>query len=67
MLTLLGHALSNTQIARRLHIEESTVKTHVQSVLAKLEVRTRVQAALLASRAGLVSGTGPTGIQPTAP
>jgi len=53
VLALLGHALSNTQIARRLHIEESTVKTHVQSVLSKLGVRTRVQAALLASRAGL--------------
>ncbi|WKV70071.1 response regulator transcription factor [Streptomyces sp. PCS3-D2] len=54
VLALLGQAMSNAQIARRLHIEESTVKTHVQSVLAKLDVRTRVQAALVASRAGLV-------------
>ncbi|MFJ9590082.1 response regulator [Streptomyces acidicola] len=60
VLTLLGHAMSNTQIARRLHIEESTVKTHVQSVLTKLEVRTRVQAALIASRAGLIDNPGPT-------
>ncbi|MFJ8028204.1 response regulator transcription factor [Streptomyces sp. NPDC096311] len=51
--------MSNTQIARKLHIEETTVKTHVQSVLTKLGVRTRVQAALLANRSGLVSG--PTG------
>lgn len=55
VLALLGQAMSNAQIARRLHIEESTVKTHVQSVLAKLDVRTRVQAALVASRAGLVT------------
>ncbi|MGJ5894026.1 DNA-binding response regulator [Streptomyces sp. V2] len=55
VLTLLGQALSNTEIARKLHIEESTVKTHVQSVLTKLKVRTRVQAALVASRAGLVA------------
>ncbi|MEU6554310.1 response regulator transcription factor [Streptomyces sp. NPDC046915] len=58
VLTLLGQAMSNTQIARRLHIEESTVKTHVQGVLTKLGVRTRVQAALMASRAGLVGGIG---------
>ncbi|WP_229910988.1 LuxR C-terminal-related transcriptional regulator [Streptomyces aurantiogriseus] len=58
--------MSNTQIARRLHIEESTVKTHVQSVLTKLGVRTRVQAALLASHAGLVNGSGPTDTPPTA-
>jgi len=63
VLNLLGQAMSNTQIARKLHIEESTVKTHVQSVLTKLGVRTRVQAALLASRSGLVSGPGPTGTQ----
>jgi DNA-binding NarL/FixJ family response regulator len=61
VLNLLGQAMSNTQIARKLHIEESTVKTHVQSVLTKLGVRTRVQAALLANRSGLVSG--PTGTQ----
>ncbi|MGW4032822.1 response regulator [Streptomyces sp. NPDC004838] len=54
VLALLGHAMSNTQIARRLRIEESTVKTHVQNVLAKLDVRSRVQAALISSRAGLV-------------
>jgi DNA-binding NarL/FixJ family response regulator len=54
VLVLLGHAMSNVQIARRLCIEESTVKTHVQNLLTKLDVRTRVQAALIASRAGLV-------------
>ncbi|MFF7261736.1 response regulator [Streptomyces sp. NPDC008159] len=59
VLALLGHALSNTQIARRLHIEESTVKSHVQNVLTKLGARTRVQAALIASRAGLLDGPTP--------
>ncbi|MDX5562700.1 LuxR C-terminal-related transcriptional regulator [Streptomyces sp. ID05-04B] len=54
VLALVGHALSNAQIARRLRVEESTVKTHVQKLLAKLDVRTRVEAALIASRAGLV-------------
>jgi DNA-binding NarL/FixJ family response regulator len=54
VLALVGHALSNTQIARRLSVGESTVKTHVQNLLAKLDVRTRVEAALIASRAGLV-------------
>lgn len=54
VLALLGRALSNTQIAHRLHIEESTVKYHVQNLLTKLDARTRVQAALIASRAGLV-------------
>ncbi|MFK0110205.1 response regulator [Streptomyces sp. NPDC091217] len=59
VLVLLGQGMSNTQIARRLNIEESTVKTHVQGVLTKLRVRTRVQAALVASRAGLADGPGP--------
>jgi DNA-binding NarL/FixJ family response regulator len=59
VLALLGHALSNTQIARRLHIRESTVKTHVQSLLTKLDARTRIQAALIASRAGLVDNIEP--------
>ncbi|KND33515.1 response regulator transcription factor [Streptomyces acidiscabies] len=53
VLALLGRTMTNTQIARHLHIEESTAKTHVQSVLSKLGVHTRVEAALMASRAGL--------------
>ncbi|GAQ53122.1 LuxR C-terminal-related transcriptional regulator [Streptomyces acidiscabies] len=52
VLALLGRAMTNTQIARHLHIEESTAKTHVQSVLSELGVHTRVEAALMASRAG---------------
>lgn len=46
---------ANKQIARALHIGEKTVKTHVSSILAKLGVQSRTQAALFAVRIGLVS------------
>jgi DNA-binding NarL/FixJ family response regulator len=48
-----GLGLNNTQIAARLHLSMSTVKTHVTDVLAKTGCRDRVQAAILAIRAGL--------------
>lgn len=53
VLTCLGEGLSNHQIARRLHIGEATVKTHVSRVLTKLDVRSRVQAAMIARDSGL--------------
>ena len=46
VLACLGEGLSNQQICRRLGIAETTVKTHVSRVLAKLGVASRVQAAL---------------------
>ena len=54
VLACLGEGLSNQQIARRLGVGEATVKTHVSRVLTKLDLRSRVQAAVLAKDAGLV-------------
>ncbi len=48
VLDCLGDGLTNAQIATRLFIGETTVKTHVSRVLTKLGVRSRVQAAILA-------------------
>ena len=49
----LGRGLTNRQLAAELYVSEKTVKTHVSSVLAKLRLADRTQAALFAVRAGL--------------
>jgi NarL family two-component system response regulator LiaR len=54
VLTLVARGLPNKLIARELGIAEKTVKTHVSSILAKLGVTDRTQAALLAVRRGWV-------------
>ncbi|MGW7414688.1 response regulator [Streptomyces sp. NPDC054863] len=55
VLVMLGQGLANLEIGRRLGIGVGTVKTHVGSILEKTACESRVQAALLAHRAGLVA------------
>ncbi|ROR72357.1 response regulator [Bogoriella caseilytica] len=55
VLAALGRGLSNAQLARELVITEATVKSHVSSVLAKLHLNSRMQAAVLARECGLGS------------
>ncbi|MEU1045636.1 response regulator transcription factor [Streptomyces sp. NPDC005897] len=53
VLSCLGEGLSNAAVAERLEMAEATVKTHVSRLLAKLGLRSRVQAAVLAQELGV--------------
>jgi DNA-binding NarL/FixJ family response regulator len=59
VLVLIGAGLSNVEIARQLFLVEGTVKSHVSTILARLQVRNRVQAAIVAYDAGLVDDSRP--------
>ncbi|EST36481.1 transcriptional regulator [Streptomyces roseochromogenus subsp. oscitans DS 12.976] len=54
VLVLIAQGLSNAEIGTRIHLSAGTVKDHVSAILTKLRVGSRVQAALLAQRAGLL-------------
>jgi DNA-binding NarL/FixJ family response regulator len=54
ILRLIAGGLSNQEIAKELYISETTVKTHVTHILAKLGLRDRVQAVVLAYQSGVI-------------
>ncbi|MFF1724801.1 response regulator [Streptomyces sviceus] len=57
VLVLVAQGLSNSEIARHLHITHGTAKTHVGHLLTKLGARDRVQLVVLAHRTGLAGGS----------
>ncbi|UKW33493.1 response regulator transcription factor [Streptomyces sp. TYQ1024] len=59
VLALVAEGLSNTEIARRLHVSTATVKTHINNLFAKTGVRDRAQAVRYAFHHGIAGASGP--------
>ncbi len=54
ILRLIAEGFSNREIASRVHLSENTVKSHIQEIFRKLQVRNRVEAALRATKEGWI-------------
>ncbi len=63
----MGHGRSNAELARELTLSEATVKTHVARIFAKLSLRDRAQAVVLAYETGLVTPGSVTAPRPGSP
>jgi two-component system NarL family response regulator len=55
VLQLVGQGMNNQEISTALNISESTVKTHINRILSKLDVKDRTQAAIIALKRGIAS------------
>ena len=67
MLGLLAHGLGTGAISKRLYISPKTVSTHVQRILAKLDLHSRGEAVAFAYRKGLVADVSADAVPLTAP
>ncbi|MFQ5879595.1 MAG: LuxR C-terminal-related transcriptional regulator [Dehalococcoidia bacterium] len=64
VLGLVGQGATNREIAQGLVVTESTIKAHLRRILNKLNLRNRQQAAVYATREGLIPGEGTEGDEP---